>query len=129
MPPPLSPLLPLLPLLPLAVHAELCPCPIYRNGAKKGENAKLLQRIKINENKFSKLFFQPLYKLRAEGVRGRGDAKLTLENDSSVIKQSKGTKRSCLLVIVGIANCRGRDGEGGEGGVERGGPALAHEST
>lgn len=54
-------------------------------------NAKLLQRIKINENKFSKLFFQPLSAVHAKGGE-EGAAKLTLENDSSVIKQSERTK-------------------------------------
>lgn len=93
--------------------------------AQRG-NAKLLQRIKINENKFSKLFFQPLSAVHAKG-RGEGGgsgsvAKLTLENDSSVIKQSERTKgrparhcRHCQLPCSTARQSRGACRGGGEG--------------
>lgn len=94
--------------------------------AQRG-NAKLLQRIKINENKFSKLFFQPLSAVHAKGVGCEGaggisGTKLTLENDSSVIKQSKRTKgrpaRHCRHCQLPWLRERGGDSweEHGHGG-------------
>lgn len=110
----------LIPLPPLCAFflAELCPCPIHK--WRKGETQNFCSELKLMKINFQNCFSTPFSCTRQGGRRGA--AKLTLENDSSVIKQSERTKGRparhcrhyqlpCSTARQSRVGCRG----GGEG--------------